>query len=259
MSSAALVIRAVPGIPEIEPHCDLAARLLEALEAAAIELADGDVLVVAQKIVSKAEGRYLHLAEVAPSPRAVELGQRTNKDPRFVEAVLSESTEVLRAARNVLITRHRLGHVMANAGIDRSNLPQLAGEERVLLLPLDPDRSARGLRDALAHARQVSVAVVISDSFGRPWRLGQSEVAIGLAGVIAIDDWRGREDAHGRELAATVIATADQLAGAADLARAKDSGRPAVLIRGAGHLWTADDGDGAAAVIQRPPDADLFR
>ncbi len=256
MTAAALALRAVPGIPEIEPHCDLAARLLSALDAAAIELADGDVLVVAQKVVSKAEGRYLRLAEVAPSPRAVELGQRTNKDPRFVEAVLSESTEVVRAARNVLITRHRLGHVMANAGIDRSNLPQLPGEERVLLLPLDPDRSARGLRDALARARQVSVAIVISDSFGRPWRNGVVNVALGVAGLPALVDLRGGRDRHGRVLESTQVALADAVAAAGGLAMGEAAeGTPLVHIRGL--HWQGSGSDSQA--LLRPLAEDLFR
>jgi coenzyme F420-0:L-glutamate ligase/coenzyme F420-1:gamma-L-glutamate ligase len=256
MTAAALAIRAVPGIPEIEPHCDLAAQLLDALDGAGIELADGDVLVLAQKVVSKAEDRYLRLAEVAPTARAVELGQLTNKDPRFVQAVLSESTEVLRAARNVLITRHRLGHVMANAGIDRSNLPQFPQEERVLLLPLDPDRSARALRDALGQLRQVRIAVVISDSFGRPWRNGVVNVALGVAGLPALVDLRGGRDRHGRVLESTQVALADAVAAAAGLAMGEAAeGTPLVHIRGL--HWQASGSDSQA--LLRPLAEDLFR
>jgi coenzyme F420-0:L-glutamate ligase/coenzyme F420-1:gamma-L-glutamate ligase len=256
MAAAALAIRAVPGIPEVEPGCDLAVQLLAAIDAAGIDLVDADVLVVAQKVVSKAEGRYLRLASLTPSPRAIELGELTNKDPRFVEAVLSESTEVLRAARNVLITRHRLGHVMANAGIDRSNLPQLPGEERVLLLPLDPDRSASDLRDWLGRTRQVNVGIVISDSFGRPWRNGVVNVALGVAGLAALVDLRGGRDRHGRVLESTQVAFADAVAAAAGLALGEATeGTPLVHVRG---LHWQGSGSGSQALL-RPLAEDLFR
>jgi coenzyme F420-0:L-glutamate ligase/coenzyme F420-1:gamma-L-glutamate ligase len=217
------------------------------------------VLVVAHKVVSKAEGRLRRLADVEPSPRALELaapltGSAQGKDPRVVQVVLDESAELLRAERGVIISVTRHGFVCANAGVDASNAP--AGE--VVMLPLDPDRSARELRARIAELRGVRPAVVVTDSFGRAWRTGQTDVAIGAAGVIPVDDWRGRADSHGRELRATAIAVADSIAGAADLARTKDSRRPAVLISGLAHLVTADDGPGAGP-LRRERDQDLFR
>jgi len=208
-------------------------------------------VAVAHKVVSKAEGRLIELDSITPTARARELAAAYGgKDPRLVQAVLDESTEIVRAERGVLICRTRHGLVCANAGVDRSNAP----EGTLVLLPEDPDRSARDLRARLPGRP----AVVISDSFGRPWRLGQVDVAIGCAGLQPLDDWRGRRDAHGRELHATAIAVADALAAAADLARAKDRGEPVVLIRGLSHLVSEDDGPGAAA-LRRPPEHDLFR
>jgi coenzyme F420-0:L-glutamate ligase/coenzyme F420-1:gamma-L-glutamate ligase len=213
------------------------------------------VLVVAHKVVSKAEGRVRRLADVEAGARARELAAEHGKDPRAVQVVLDEATVLLRAERGVLVCETRHGYVCANAGVDASNA---AEEGELILLPLDPDASARGLRARLAELRGVRPAVVVSDSFGRAWRLGQTDVAIGVAGITPVDDWRGRRDAAGRELKATAIAVADSIAGAADLARAKDSRRPAVLVRGLGHLVTRDDGPGAAA-LRRPPEEDLFR
>jgi coenzyme F420-0:L-glutamate ligase/coenzyme F420-1:gamma-L-glutamate ligase len=228
---------------------------------------EGDIVVIAQKVVSKAEGRVVALADVAPSERAIAFANEFDKDPRVVQVVLDESVEVLRAAHGVLICETRHGFVCANAGVDLSN----SGVEGVaILLPLDPDASARGLRAGIVAARSTLTAaeaanvdlarigVVISDSFGRPWRLGVADVAIGAAGIRALDDWRGRTDSHGRELQATEVAIADQLASAADLARSKDSNEPVVLIRGADKHITADDGPGAAA-LRRPHNLDLFR
>lgn len=213
------------------------------------------MLVVAHKVVSKAEGRVRSLAGVEPGERARELATAHGKDPRLVQVVLDESVRVVRAGHGVLICETRHGLVCANAGVDRSNVSE---EGSVVLLPEDPDRSARGLRAAVAAARGVSPAVVVSDSFGRPWRLGQTDVAVGAAGLVALDDWRGRPDARGRELEATEIAVADAVAAAADLARAKDSREPAVLVRGLARFVRREDGPGAAA-LRRPPGYDLFR
>lgn len=212
------------------------------------------MLSVAHKVVSKAEGRLRRLADVEAGQRARELAAAQDKDPRLVQVVLDESSELLRAERGVMICVTRHGYVCANAGVDASNAP----EGELVLLPLEPDDSARRLRARIEELRGVRPAVIVSDSFGRAWRVGQTDVAIGAAGVIAVDDWRGRDDAEGRELRATAIAVGDSLAGAADLARAKDSRQPAVLIRGAGHLVTAADGPGAAA-LRRAPEQDLFR
>jgi coenzyme F420-0:L-glutamate ligase/coenzyme F420-1:gamma-L-glutamate ligase len=225
------------------------------LAAAAPDLRDGDVLVIAQKVVSKAEGRTRALAEVEPGERAQALAREHDKDPRLVQVVLDESAELIRAERGVLICRTHHGFVCANAGVDQSNASQ-GGE--VVLLPRDPDTSARRLRAGIESARGVRPAVVVTDSFGRAWRLGQTDVAIGVAGLRPVDDWRGREDAFGRTLHVTSIAVADSVAAAADLARGKDSRQPAVRVRGLGHHVTAEDGPGAAA-LRRPRDDDLFR
>ena len=236
---------AVEGLPEVRPGDDLAVLL-----ARRAVLRAGDVLVVAHKIVSKAEGRTVALADVRASPRAVALAEPWGKDPRQVEVVLRESAELVRAERGVLICRTRHGFVCANAGVDASN----AGvRDELVLLPLDPDASARRLRAALPHRP----AVVITDSFGRAWRHGQVDVAIGIAGLAALEDWRGRPDADGRPLRASWIAIADEAAAAADLVRTKDGGVPAAIVRGLeGHVTDAD-GPGAASLL-RPPDEDLF-
>ncbi len=243
---------ALAGIPEIAPGDDLGAVLARA---APPDLAGGDVLVVAQKVVSKAEGRVVRLGDVTPSERAVELAATLAKDPRAVEVVLGESTAVVRAVRGVFIVRTHHGFVCANAGVDASNAP---GDDALVLLPVDPDGSARALRDRIGALRGVRPAVVISDSFGRAWRRGQCDVALGAAGLVALDDWAGRVDNEGRELRATQIAVADQAAAAADLARAKDSREPAVLVRGLERFVTADDGPGAVAGLVRAPAEDLF-
>jgi coenzyme F420-0:L-glutamate ligase/coenzyme F420-1:gamma-L-glutamate ligase len=214
-----------------------------------------DIVVVAHKVVSKAEGRVRRLREVFPTDRAIEIAAQSDKDPRAVQVVLDEAAEVLRAERGVLICVTHHGFVCANAGVDASNA---AKPEELILLPVDPDASARAIRDAIERAWRVRPGVIVSDSFGRAWRVGQTDVAIGAAGIQVIDDWRGRTDAAGRELRATAIAAADAIAGAADLARTKDSYLPAVLVRGLGHLVTADDGPGAAA-LRRAPAEDLFR
>jgi coenzyme F420-0:L-glutamate ligase/coenzyme F420-1:gamma-L-glutamate ligase len=222
---------------------------------AAPGLGGDEVVVVSQKVVSKAEGRVRHLDAVEPGARARELAGALGKDPRLVELILAESSRVVRAERGVLIVETRSGLVCANAGIDISNVP---GEDRVTLLPTDPDASARRVRSEIAAAGGSRPAVVVADSFGRPWRLGQADVAIGCAGLVPIDDWRGRADREGRELAATAIAVADAIAAAADLARGKTSGTPAVRVLGLGRFVSGEDGPGAAA-LRRAASDDLFR
>ncbi len=248
-----IVARALPGLPEVGRGDDLGALIAGAAGEAG-GIAATDVLVVAHKVVSKAEGRVRRLSEVEPGPRARELAAAHAKDPRHLQVVLDETAELVRAQRAVLICRTRHGFVCANAGVDASNAPE-AGT--VVLLPEDPDRSARGLRARLRELTGASPAMVVSDSFGRAWRHGQCEVAIGCAGLAPLEDWRGRTDATGRELRATWIAVADQAAAAADLARAKDSREPAVVVGGLDRFVTADDGPGAGALV-RPQAEDLF-
>ena len=234
----------LPGLPEVRPGDDLAALL-----AGAGELRETDVLAVAHKVVSKAEGRVVRLADVEPGARAVALAAEHGKDPRAVEVVLSETVQLVRADAGRLICRTRHGFVCANAGVDASNA---GAPDTLVLLPLDPDASARALRARLG------CAVVITDSFGRAWRQGQCEIAIGCAGLAALRDYRGQPDADGRELHATLIAVADEAAAAADLARGKNSREPAVRIRGLERHVLAEDGPGAAAIVRRWA-TDLFR
>jgi coenzyme F420-0:L-glutamate ligase / coenzyme F420-1:gamma-L-glutamate ligase len=242
---------ALAPLPEVRAGHDLAALLLEASDG----LRDGDVLVVAHKVVSKAEGRVRRLADVGPDEPARALAVEHDKDPRIVQVVLDETAELVRAERGVLICRTHHGFVCANAGVDASNAPD---DGSVVLLPRDPDGSARRLRAALRERAGVAVAVVITDSFGRAWRHGQTDVAIGCAGIRPLEDWRGRSDARGRELRATWIAVVDEAAAAADLARAKDARQPAVVVRGLQVHVTDEDGPGALALV-RPPEEDLFR
>jgi coenzyme F420-0:L-glutamate ligase/coenzyme F420-1:gamma-L-glutamate ligase len=246
--------RPLPGLPEIAPGSDLAQAIAEAAKSASLVLQHGDVLVVAQKVVSKAEGRLRELSAVEPGERARELAHRLDKDARMVQVVLDESAEVVRAERGVLVTRMRFGHVCANAGVDSSNVPG----DAVALLPEDPDRSARNLREALERHTGVAPGVLISDSFGRPWRLGQSDVAIGCAGIVPLEDLRGTQDAVGRELTATLPAIADEMAAAASLARSKGGREAVVCLRGLERYVTREHGPGAAALI-RPLEDDLFR
>jgi coenzyme F420-0:L-glutamate ligase / coenzyme F420-1:gamma-L-glutamate ligase len=214
------------------------------------------VLVVAHKVISKAEGSVRRLGDVEPGERALALAEEHHKDPRLVQVVLDESAELLRAVDGTLVCVTHHGFVCANAGVDRSNASS-EGDE-VVLLPRDPDSSASALRSGIEAARGVRPAVVIADSFGRAWRLGQTDVAIGAAGLTPLDQWIGRDDAFGRELRVTSIAVADAVAAAADLARAKDSLEPAVLVRGLDRYVTDGDGPGAAA-LRRPAEQDLFR
>jgi coenzyme F420-0:L-glutamate ligase/coenzyme F420-1:gamma-L-glutamate ligase len=212
------------------------------------------VVVVAHKAISKAEGRLRALDTIEPTQRAIELASANAKDPRHVQAILDESTELVRADHGVLIVRTHHGFVCANAGIDESNAPS---DGVLILLPLDPDASARALRARLLELSGRAPAVLISDSFGRAWRLGQVDTAVGAAGLRPLEDWRGRSDRRGRVLQASVIAVADAIAGAADLARAKDSGEPVVIVSGLGHHVEEADGPGAGALI-RPLEEDLF-
>lgn len=252
----AVTLTAVPGIPAIRPGHDLARILGDALDAAALRPHPGDVLVVTHKIVSKAEGRYASLSKITPSPRARELAKATGKDPALVELILSESKEVLRYRPGLIITEHRLGVVLANAGIDHSNVPQDEDGPRVLLLPEDPDASCAALRAALRERFGETIAVVISDSVGRAWRNGVVGLALGAAGLPALLDLRGRRDLEGRALQVTQVGLADEIASAAQLLMGEaDEGRPAVLVRGL--VWQGQPQPAAALVRERA--ADLFR
>jgi coenzyme F420-0:L-glutamate ligase / coenzyme F420-1:gamma-L-glutamate ligase len=254
--SERLEILALAPLPEVGEGDRLGRLITDAAGAVGAQLHDGDVVVVSQKVVSKAEGRTRRLADVEPGPRAIALADQLGRDPRLIELVLGETKRIVRAESAALIVETTGGWICANAGIDISNVP---GDDAVALLPEDGDASARRLRDEIgAVGGGERPAVIVADSFGRPWRLGQAEVAIGCAGILPIDDWRGRADSEGRELTATAVAVADQLAGAADLSRDKTSRRPAVLVRGADRWWTASDGPGAAALL-RPAGQDLFR
>lgn len=250
-----ITFTALQGIPHVQPGDDLAAIVLDGLRRNALQARDGDVLVLAQKIVSKAEGRIVELDTVTPSPRALELAQIVKKDPRLVELVLSESTDVLRAIPNVLIVRHRLGYVMANAGIDHSNVEHGKGE-RVLLLPVDADASAARLREQLDAALGCEIGVVVSDSFGRPWRNGVVNVALGSAGLPALIDRRGERDMYGRTLEVTQVAYADAIAAGAGLAMGEgNEGTPLVLVRGLS--WQAPERNAQSLI--RPSGEDLFK
>ena len=248
----ALTITPLAVLPPVRPGDDLS-RLLAA--AAPADLGDGDVLVLAHKVVSKAESRIRRVDEIEPGERARGLAREHHKDARLVQAVLDESAELLRAVDGTLICVTHHGFVCANAGVDQSNA---SAEGELVLLPQHPDRSAAQLRAGIGALLGVRPAVVVADSFGRAWRLGQADVAIGVAGLVPLDQWIGRPDAFGRELRVTSIAVADCVAAAADLARAKDSLEPVVLVRGLGRYVTAEDGPGAAA-LRRPPEQDLFR
>jgi coenzyme F420-0:L-glutamate ligase/coenzyme F420-1:gamma-L-glutamate ligase len=247
-----LWLRPLRDIPLIQPGDDLAGVILASLEKSGWPLQGGDVLVLAQKVVSKAENRIVDLAGVTPSSRAVELSAEVDKDPRLVELILSESKAVVRHRPGVLIVEHRLGFVMANAGIDRSNVN---GGEQALLLPLDPDRSAAEIRRAIAARTKVDIGVLIIDSFGRAWRNGTIGTAIGASGIPTLLDLRGRPDLYGRPLETTEVGWADELASAASLMMGQaGEGRPIILVRG-----VTEVGEGSVADLVRPKEKDMFR
>ena len=245
------VVSVIPlvGLPELEESDDLA-LLLHAAAGRAGGLVDGDVVVVAQKAVSKVEGRIVRLGEIEPSPRAVELAG-PDGDPRQVEVILRESSEVVRSRPPLVIAETRHGFVCASAGVDASNTPE---DDTVVLLPLDPDASARVLRQRLAALAAVEVGVIVSDSFGRAWRQGTTDVALGVSGIAPLLDLRGTTDTRGRELRTTQIAVADEIAGAAELVLGKARGVPAAIVRGVDVR-----GDGSAAELVMPRERDLFR
>ncbi|MET0420761.1 MAG: coenzyme F420-0:L-glutamate ligase [Acidimicrobiia bacterium] len=253
MAAPTVSLMGIPGIPVVQPGDDVAALIIRSMRDADITPEIGDALVVTSKIVSKAEGCIVDLRSVTPSPRAIELAGLTEKEPEVVELVLQESTAIVRAVPGVLIVRHRLGFTSANAAIDRSNSD--GGEHTALLMPKDPDASTTAIHAAIAEAFGVSIAVVLSDTHGRPWRRGNVGVAVGVAGMDPVIDKAGAVDLFGRELKATLIPMADQLAGAAALVSGEtDEGLPVVLVRGL-HL---SPGSGSSADLIHPPDRDLF-
>ena len=252
----ALSLFALPGIPMVRPGDDLSALIGDGFARAGEAAAVGDVLVVAQKIVSKSEGRYADLTAIEPGPRARALAESTNKDPRLVELILRESRNVVRHRPGVIIVEHRLGFVMANAGIDSSNVEPAGADERVLLLPRDPDGSARRIGQAVSARAGADCAVIVNDSVGRAWRVGTVGLALGAAGLPSLLDLRGRSDLFGRPLAVTQVALADELAAAASLLQGEaDEGMPVVVVRG---LAAAGRGASGAALIRDEAD-DLFR
>ncbi len=252
--SAALSLLALSGVPIVEQGADLAEIILLALDRAGLRLDDGDIIAIAQKIVSKAEGRLIDLDTVTASPRAGELAIEADKDPRLMELILAESQDVLRIRKGAIIVRHNLGLVLANAGIDQSNVDH-DGRTLALLLPIDPDASARRIREVLRARSGADVAVLIIDSLGRAWRTGTMGTAIGVAGMPGMIDLRGRRDLHGRKLETSELGFADEVAAAASLVMGQaDEGRPVVLVRGVGY----DRRDGNAAELIRPKHMDLF-
>jgi coenzyme F420-0:L-glutamate ligase/coenzyme F420-1:gamma-L-glutamate ligase len=247
-----ITIVGIEGIPEVGAGDDLGALVVEAVRHQGLSLISDDILVITQKIVSKAEDRVVDLAGVIPSPLALELATNWEKDPRHVEVVLRESRRIVRMDHGVIICETRHGLVCANAGVDASNVP---GKDRVLLLPVDPDASAAGIRDRIRVLTGADVALIISDTFGRPWRTGYTEVAIGVAGMLPILDYVGQLDAQGRELRATWICIADELASAAELVTGKSNQVPVTMIRG----YQAPRGEGSAREMVRQAERDMFR
>jgi coenzyme F420-0:L-glutamate ligase/coenzyme F420-1:gamma-L-glutamate ligase len=247
-------IRLIPirGIPEIRPGDDLAEAILRAARAMKIKLADGDVLVLAQKIVSKSEGRLVNLESVKPSDFANEIAERQGRDPRLIEVILSESANIIRMDNHVMITETRHGFICANAGVDRSNV---AGKDWVSLLPDQPDVSALLLKTRIAELANINAGVIITDTFGRAWREGLTNVAIGVAGIKPMKDFRGKHDDHGKELTATVLAVADEIAASSGLLMRKTTRIPVVIVRG----YYYDHGEGSARELIRPKERDLFR
>ncbi len=250
MSTIAII--PIPGVPQIKPGDDLPAILLKAIDDAKVGLKGGDILVMCQKIVSKAEGAVIDLRTVTPSPFAIQIADMWEKDPRMVEVVLTESSRIVRMKNGVVITESKHGWVCANSGVDASNT---IADDVVILLPKDPDASARQIRLAIERQRHIAIGVIITDTFGRPWRDGLVEFALGVSGLDPLDDQRGEEDLQGRELHHTVIAVADELAAAAGLLMEKSAAMPAVLIRG----YRFKPADVGSEALKRPADADLFR
>src|ERR1700722_670812 len=254
--SSTLQLIALAGLPMIRADDDIAELIASALTQAQLALRDGDVVVVAQKIVSKAEGRTVDIATVEPSAEAVELAREVGKDPRLVEMVLREATRVVRSRPNLIIVQHRLGFVMANAGVDQSNVAPADGVHRALLLPRDPDASAEGIRAGLRQRHGAAIGVIISDSFGRAWRRGTCGIAIGAAGLPSLIDLRGQPDLFGRTLEVSIIGFADEIAAAASLLQGQAAeAQPVVLVRGLS--WTAPITPVAEMI--RPPEEDLFQ
>lgn len=242
----------ITGLPEVTPDDDLLGLILEGLDRQDLQLRSGDILVITQKVVSKSENRLVRLSEVKPSSLAESFAADGNRDPRSVEVVLGEARRIVKMDRGILITETAQGMVCAHAGVDASNVPDL---DRVALLPADPDRSAAALRSSIRERTDADVAVIISDTFGRPWREGLVNVAIGVDGLAPLLDYRGREDPQGRPLLATVIAVADELASAAELVMGKLDRVPVALIQG----YSYEAGEGKAADLVRPAEKDLFR
>jgi coenzyme F420-0:L-glutamate ligase / coenzyme F420-1:gamma-L-glutamate ligase len=247
-------IRLIPirGIPEIRPGDDLGLMIVRAAEKMRLILSDGDIIAIAQKVVSKAEGRLVNLESVSPSELAIEIANKQRRDPRMIEVILSESAKIVRADDRILIVETKHGFVCANAGVDSSNV---VGKDWVSLLPVAPDDSALLLKTRFAELLKVNVAVIITDTFGRAWREGLINVAIGVAGLKPLKDLRGKSDNHGKELSATVIAIADEIAAASGLLMRKTSCIPAVVMRG----YYFEHGDGNTRELVRPRERDLFR
>jgi len=241
----------IPGIPEVDSGTDVGTLVIDALRNFGIELATGDVLVIAQKIISKAEGRLVRLESIEPGNRALEWAKTYDKDPRVVEVVLRESTRIVRMERGILISETEHGFICANAGVDTSNVP----DGTVTLLPVDPDASARLIRSSLEAAFGVRIAVIISDTFGRPWREGLVNVALGVSGMASLIDYRGQVDSHGNALRVTVMAVADELASGAELVMKKSAEVPVVIIRG----YETQSREGSGRELIRTPELDLFR
>lgn len=251
-----LRLTALPGIPLVQEGDDLAALIAASLAGCEERLRDGDILVIAQKIVSKVEGRFRKLGTVTPSERSVALGRETGKDPRLIELMLGEAAAVIRYSRDVIVVEHRLGFVMANAGIDRSNVAQGPEHDTVLLLPVDPDASCARLRAALASRLGVDVGVIVNDSHGRAWRNGTVGVALGVAGLPGLLDLRGVNDLYDRKLQSTEIGLADEIAAAASLLMGQgNEGRPVILVRGVPYARR----EGNARELVRAHERDLFR
>jgi len=251
--SLRIEIIAVQGLPEVVEGDDLSAMIYDAIRDQGADLEGGDVVVIAQKIVSKSEGAIVDLKTISPSDRAQELAETVKKDPRLVEVILQQSAQIVRTGPGVLITETIHGLVCANSGVDSSNSAQ---DDRVIILPPDPDESARGLRLGLESRSGVQIGIIISDSFGRPWREGSTNVAVGVAGFEPLEDARGQWDDHGRVLRATVVAVADEMASAAQLVMGEFGGVPAAIVRGA-RITVSDSAN--AKLLQRSPETDLFR